>query len=377
MQENNQIQNTDLQEREIDLIKVVARIWEKRKFIIMITVVFMVLGFFVALFSAKEYSVSCTVVPQVRGKAMAGSLGGLAAMAGISLGDLGNGETLSPKVYSNVMKNINLQKELINTVVNFEDVDRPVTLLEYYTSDEFKKFSLKGTIMKYTIGLPVLIIRSIIGDDEKDTLSAGNGLSDIITLTKEELAAVNILREKTGIKLNDKEGSVTITANMPEAMVTAQVAERLVYLLQKYVTEFKIEKAAAQYEFINKQYENACETYKLKQEEYAKFRDANRSISTALASIKEEHLKNEYNLAYSLYSELAKQKVQAEIKVKEDTPVFTIVEPVIVPHEKSKPKHMMILIAYTFVGAVIACGAVLCLDFLKKNFKIKYLDKWE
>lgn len=376
--ENNQNVNTELQEQEIDLIELVTRMWEKRKFIIKITVAFMVLGVFVAIFSAKEYSASCTVVPQTGGKSMGGSLGGLAAMAGISLGDIGSGETLSPKVYSNVMNNMNLQKELLNTVVNFEEIDRPVTLLEYYTSDEFKKFSLMGTIMKYTVGLPGLIIGAIRGEEEDTVTMTGNSNgSDLITLTKEELACVKILKGKTGINVNDKDGYVTISANMPEALVAAQVAERLVYLLQKYVTEFKIEKAAANYEFIKKQYDDAWEVYKEKQEEYAKFRDANRSITTALAATKEEHIKNEYNLAYSLYSELAKQKVQAEIKVKEDTPILTIVEPVIVPREKSKPKRSMILVAFTFLGAVAACGAVFGLDFLKKNFEIKYLDKWE
>ncbi len=374
--ENNQIQNTELQEQEIDLIELVTRMWDKRKFIIKITVAFMVLGVFVALFSAKEYSASCTVVPQTGGTKPGGSLGSLAAMAGISLGDIGSGETLSPMVYANVMNNMNLQKELMNTKVNFEDIDRPVTLLDYYTSDEFKKFSLIGTIKKYTIGLPGIIIGAIRGEQPEPDYS-GAEKSALVTLSEEELECVKILKAQTGINVNDKDGYVTISANMPEALAAAQVAERLVYLLQKYVTEFKIEKAAANYEFIKKQYDDAWEVYKAKQEEYAKFKDANRSITTALAATKEEHIKNEYSLAYSLYSELAKQKVQAEIKVKEDTPILTIVEPVIVPRERSKPKRAMILIAFTFLGGVAACGAVFGLDFLKKNFEIKYLDKWE
>lgn len=379
--ENNNISNANAQngiieEEEIDLLELALRFWAKRKFIIKIVSVFIVLGLFVAIFSPKEYSASCTVVPQSGEKNMSGSLGGLAAMAGISLGNMGAGETLSPKVYSKVMNNVNLQKELINTVVNFEDIEEPVTLLDYYTNEKYAKPSVMGTIMKYTIGLPGVIIGAIKGEPKENPLLGGNA-STLATLTKEELECMKILETKMSLNVNDKEGYVTISANMPEALVAAQVTERIMYLLQKYVTEFKIEKAAANYEFIKQQYNDAWEQYKEKQEEYAKFKDANRSITTALAATKEEQIKNDYNLAYSLYSELAKQKVQAEIKVKEDTPILTVVEPVIVPREKSKPKRSMILIAFTFLGCVAACGTVFAFDFLKKNFDIKYLKDWE
>lgn len=378
--ENNNISNANAQngiieEEEIDLLELALRFWAKRKFIIKIVSVFIVLGLFVAIFSPKEYSASCTVVPQSGEKNMSGSLGGLAAMAGISLGNMGAGETLSPKVYSKVMNNVNLQKELINTVVNFEDIEEPVTLLDYYTNEKYAKPSVMGTIMKYTIGLPGVIIGAIKGEPKENPLLGGSA-STLATLTKEELECMKILETKMSLNVNDKEGYVTISANMPEALVAAQVTERIMYLLQKYVTEFKIEKAAANYEFIKQQYNEAWEQYKEKQEEYAKFKDANRSITTALAATKEEQIKNDYNLAYSLYSELAKQKVQAEIKVKEDTPILTVVEPVIVPREKSKPKRFMILIAFTFLGCVAACGTVFAFDFLKKNFDIKYLKDW-
>ena len=117
--------------------------------------------------------------------------------------------------------------------------------------------------------------------------------------------------------------------------------------------------------------------YSEKQEEYARFRDANRMFTTAMAATKEEQIKNDYDLAYSLYSELSRQLVQAEIKVKENTPIFTVVEPVIVPRERSKPKRLMTLVAFGFLGGVLSCGTVLGLDFLKKRADIKCLKNWE
>ncbi len=61
-------------------------------------------------------------------------------------------------------------------------------------------------------------------------------------------------------------------------------------------------------------------------------------------------MNNEYTLLFGVYSELAKQREQANIQVKETTPVFTVVEPVTIPTERSKPKRGLICIAFTFLG---------------------------
>ena len=85
--ENNKIQNQN-NEQEIDLLELAARLWTKRKFILKITSAFILLGLFVAIFSPKEYSASCTFVPQTNSKGASSSASALAAMAGISLGEM-------------------------------------------------------------------------------------------------------------------------------------------------------------------------------------------------------------------------------------------------------------------------------------------------
>ena len=65
-------------ENEIDLIEVVKKLWAKRKFILKVTVVCACLGVLVALFSAKVFTASCTIVPQTGEKTTGGSLSGLA-----------------------------------------------------------------------------------------------------------------------------------------------------------------------------------------------------------------------------------------------------------------------------------------------------------
>lgn len=366
-------------EQEIDLIEVAKRLWTKRKFILKVTGTFMVLGLLVALFSAKEFTASTVVVPQTGSKGGGSSLSGLAAMAGISLGNIGEGETLSPKVYAKVLNNVDLQKELMYTPVNFEEFSEPVTLLDYYTNEKYRKTSVMGTVKKYTIGLPFVILGAIRGEAEEKPMIAtvGSNGKTLSTFTKDELKCLKTLKSKYNLTINDKDGYVSISASLPEPLAAAQVAQRLQDLLQKYVTEFKIQKAAANYNFIKQRYDEAKATFEARQTEYARFQDANRTLSSALSKTREEQIKSEYNIANSLYNELAKQLVQAEIKVKEDTPILTVVEPVVVPREKSKPKRPMILIMFTFLGGFLGCGLVFAFDFLKNNTGVKYPKGWE
>ena len=63
----------------------------------------------------------------------------------------------------------------------------------------------------------------------------------------------------------------------------------------------------------------------------------------------------------NLYSELATQLEQAKINVKETTPILTVINPVTIPLQKSKPRRAMILFGWTFFGVLFGIGAILLL----------------
>ena len=363
------------EETEIDLVEVIRKLWAKRKFILKVTAVFICLGNFVAFFSATEYTAGCTMVPQIGEEKSGGGLSGLAAMAGINLGGGGSGDVLSPTVYPKILSSVPFQKELMQTEIKFEDYEQPVRLLDYYTNEEYKKFSLLGAIKKYTIGLPGLILGAFRSEEEAPSLPASAD-SGIQTLTKEEDDCKKILAGQVSLTVNDKEGYISLSASMPEAVAAAQLAYKVQTMLQKYITEFKIEKARANLEFIEERYADAKAEFEQKQEELAQFRDANRNFASAVARTTEERLSNEYSVVLGVYSELAKQREQANIQVKEDTPIFAVVEPVTVPTERSKPKRALICVAFTFLGGFCGIGLVLVLPFLAQVSGSKRLAKW-
>lgn len=357
--------NMPIEEQEIDLVELIQKMWINRWLIIKVTGVFVVLGVLVALFSAKVYTASCDIVPDT-GKSGNSKMSSLAALVGVNLGEGTDVTNLSPLVYQNIMNGTSFRKELMQTKIDFEEVDKPVSFFEYYTSEEYNKPSVFSYIKKYTIGLPFVILNAIRGEQpEPDYSAIGNSEGPTVeTLNKEEFDAMKILEQSISLTLEEKKGFVTITSNMPEAVASAQLAQATVVLLQKYITEFKIAKVQSNLDFIQGRYDEAKKNFEDIQIRRAAFRDANTNTNKYSARVEAEKLDAEYTLAMNLYSELATQLEQAKIEVKKDTPILTVVRPVTIPYKKSKPQRLQILVAFTFLGVMAGAGLVLGLPML-------------
>ena len=175
---------------------------------------------------------------------------------------------------------------------------------------------------------------------------------------------MQLLGQYVGITLDEKKGYVTITANMSEPIAAAQMAQATLSLLQKYITEFKIEKVQSNLDFVQERYDEAKRNFEDVQSRRAKFRDSNMNTTRYSARTELEKLDAEYTLAMGIYQELASQLEQAKISVKETMPVLTVINPVTVPYKKSKPQRAMILMAFTFLGGVLGIGLVMILPVI-------------
>jgi uncharacterized protein involved in exopolysaccharide biosynthesis len=352
--------NTTVHDDEIDLLELVKIVWNGRKTILKYIAIAGVLGILIALFSPKEYTSSTTMVPQT--SKSAGNLGGLsslAAMAGFDIDPTKSNDALSPLVYPQILTSGPFQFELMNTPFTFSDVDHPVSIYEYYT--EIASPGILSFIAKYTIGLPGLIIQAIKGEDKK----VGLGENGPIVFTKKQNDIREMMKDNISLDVDAKQGVLTLKASFREALLAAQVADQTRELLQKYITRFKVEKATDQLTFIEGRFQEKKKEFEKAQERLARYRDQNRNISGAMAGTEVERLQGEYSIALNVYNELAKQLEQAKIKVKEETPVFSVIEPAVVPNEKSKPKKAIIVFIWLFLGGIVGVGKVLGKEYLK------------
>ena len=379
----DQIQNQNnfpAEEQEIDLMELVQRMWLNKGLILKLTALFAVIGVFVAIFSPKVYTASCDVVPQTSDGSGSSKMSSLAALAGINLNQTLDVKALSPLVYENILNSTTFRKELMQTPIEFEKAGKAVSFYEYYTSEKYNKPGIAGYIKKYTIGLPFVILNAIRGEQELPQIKAAaeDGAQLIETMSKEEYSVSQILAQSVGIALVDKKGYVTITANMPEAVAAAQLAQATVALLQKYITEFKIDKVQSNLDFVQSRYDEAKQNFEDIQYRRAKHRDSNQNVIKHSARVEQEKLDAEYTLAMTLYTELAKQLEQAKISVKETTPILTIINPVTIPYKRSKPQRAKIFMAFVFLGFAAGAGIVFGVPYLANitgNERIRSLVK--
>ena len=337
-------------DNEIDLLQLAKVLWHDRKTIIKYVLIFAFIGLLIAIFSPKEYTTSVTFVPQIeRGQTGMGNLAGLVSLAGINL-NAGDYSYISPNVYPQIISSIPFQLELMNTMINVKNLDDPISIFDYYT-----KHVKPNPIIKYTIGLPSLILKSLQGKTKQIT----EGDLTVLKLTKDQKKVIDIFKKIISIELNEKRGYVVLSCKMPEALPSAQIVQKAQEILQQQITEFKIQKATANLEFIQNSHKEALYQYNEAQKALAKFSDQNKNVSTAMAQTEIQHLNNDYNLSFTIYSDVAKQLEQAKIKVKEDTPVFTIIEPAFMPLERSKPQRTIILFIWSFLGGIV--GVMVCI----------------
>lgn len=357
------------EEDEIDLVEVAKTIWANRRTIYKTVAVFIVLGLIVAFDSKVEYEASCKLLPDAQDTKMPGlgGLGGLAGLAGINL-DFGGQGGLSPELYPQIVQSLPFQLEIINKELTFEKKDTVVSSYIYFK--EIDSPSLLGYLVEYTIGLPGKV-KKLFSKEDEEIPWVESKKSGIIRISREDNDLIEAFKDRISVKVDSKTGLILIYTEMPDPNAAAELAEAGVNLLQSHVINHKINKAWENLLFIKERYEETKTKFEKAQNSLAVFNDRNLNVVTAKAQTEQQRLTNEYNLAFDVYKGLATQLEQAEIKVKEDTPVFTVVEPVVVPVEKSKPKRILLVFSFTFLGGVFGVAIILLNKFMRtflKNF---------
>ena len=367
---NEEIHNgeTAVQEEEgIDIIGILKKIWVGRKFIIIVTAIFIALGLIAALTMERKYTVSSTMVPQL-GSSRSSSLSSLASLAGFDLGmSTASGQELSPLVYPQIVSSVPYRLELLYTPVHYQKVDTAVSMYTYYK--EIKKPSVIGTIKKYTIGLPGVILNALRKEQPDVVTVSGNdsdGTPRPYVITKDEDKFLKYLAQTVSLAVDKKEGYLTLSVTGTEPLQTAELAMKAQQLLQEEITRFRTEKAQAQLEYIQARYSEVKAETESYQSALATVRDRSQDMPTTRARIEQERIQSKYNVANAIYLELAKQLEQAKMQVKQDTPVMAIIQPVAVPRKPSNSRSK-VLIVWTFFGFILSAAWVgIGKDFYQK-----------
>ena len=90
----------------------------------------------------------------------------------------------------------------------------------------------------------------------------------------------------------------------------------------------------------------------------AEFKDSNKNISTAVFLSELQKLESEYQLQQNILINLASEYNNNKLKLNKNTPIFSVIDEVSVPNERSKPKRGFIILAFVFLGLLLTIGFI-------------------
>ena len=367
MKENQANSYNNLEEDSIDIIALLKTLWTGKKLIVKTTILFFIIGCVVALLSPVVYTAQTTFIPQVSEDQMSsskGGLGSLASLAGINLnqGSSTSDSYLSPLLYSKIANSDEFSLKLIEEELISLNGDK-FSIKQYMLSETNSSFNLIGFIKKYTIGLFTK------NDNELKSKETVNGYNFI---SQEEFNLVKSFKEKFSIVLNEKEGYIEVIASDKDAFISTQLVKIVTKNLQSRIIELRTNKIKERLEYSKNQYELKQIEFNILQNNVADFKDSNKNISTARFMSELQKLESEYQLQQNILMTLASEFNNNKIKLNKDTPIFSVIDEVSVPNERSEPKRSLIALIYLFLGVVLSTGYLLAKEPLTgiiKNIK--------
>ncbi|MBN2813590.1 MAG: chain-length determining protein [Bacteroidales bacterium] len=322
---------------EIDIRELIHELWIKRRLLIRIIAVALIIGLIVALSIPGEYTCIVKMAPE-NNKSSMSSVMSLAAIAGINLGaESTDGINLS--IYPDIVYSTPFISELIKMKISYAKADEISTLYQYL------EVKIKEPWFKTIIKAPFKLL-DFIRNGKKES----NDNIDIYHLSREQDKIFKTLQERIIISIDKKTGIITAGVTMQDPLIAATIADSLVEKLEQFIIDYRTDKARLDLAYATKMFNEASQKYFTAQENYARYLDKNKNIILESVRIEQERLMNDQSLAYSIYSTIAQQVETARLKVQEQTPCVTIIEPARIPVRKSNASRLLILFISILLG---------------------------
>jgi hypothetical protein len=304
-------QSLDQYDDEIDLRELFSVLWAGKIKIIAITVVFAVASVIYALSEPNQYKATALLAPVKSSGGLSGALGqmgGLASLAGISLG---GGESGEAQIAQEIMKSWSYIEGFIaeNNIA-----------VEVFAAEGWSK------------GSNELQINNDVYDTETKTWSVGNNTTgEVGPPSSWEL--FQSFSARLGVSEDKKSGLVSVSIEYYSPLIAKQWVDLYVESINRFMQQRQVTKVSRNIEYL--------------QEQIGK---------TSIAEMQE--------VFYSIIEEQTKNKMLAEAS---PDYAFVAVGPSMVPELKSQPKRALICILGTLLGGMLSVLLVLVTHYARKS----------
>ena len=318
---SNKIDNPEnifLNNDEVDLLKLLSFLWNKKKKIIIITSAFTILSIIYSFVATSWYTSTVTILPS-RGDNKLNQYSGIASLVGINIPIQNeNDQRLYPEI---IKSNFVLDRVLMNKF-RTQSSDQPISLFEF-CNIQFDSSNIED---KY-----------IVHQEFKEILR----------------------KEYSRTEIDEKSSMLTISISAPEdPLLASELANFFVAQLDYYNRYFRKHKATEQRRYIEKGLEDTNELLEIIRDNLIEFKESNKNIASPQKQIMYEKLETEMQVQKNLYIELKKQLELAKIEEIKETETLNILDKGIIPIKKSKPKRLFIIITtfmLSFIFSILYC----------------------
>ena len=309
MDNNTQISNH--YDDEIDLRELFTALWAGKVMIVAITVVFAISAVIYALSVPNQYKATTLLVPsQSDGGGLSGTLGrlgGLASLAGVSIG---GGESSESQVAQEIMKSWSFVEHFI--------VDNDLAV-EIYAAKGWNKAS--GELR--------------IDQDIYDTETKNWLISDSLGLARPPSSWMlfKSFSKRLAVSEDKKTGLISVSIEYYSPHIAKRWLDLYILAINKHMQERQMEKVSRNIQYLENQIEK-----------------------TEIAEMQE--------VFYTIIEEQIKSKMLVEAS---PNYVFTEVSSSMVPEEKSQPKRALICILGVLLGGMLSVLLVLVMHYARKS----------
>tara|TARA_Y100000768_G_scaffold367868_1_gene331335 strand:+ start:780 stop:1880 length:1101 start_codon:yes stop_codon:yes gene_type:complete len=352
----------DSKENSIEITKILSILLVNKKLIIQSTFIVFILSLIYSVTLNNFYRASSTFYPHYEKIDNTNNIRSLAGLAGINL-EIETSSNIPSNLYPKIISSPIFKNKILDKELNYNG--ESITIRQYLNRKP-KKFSIKEIIF-----YPITLISKIFNHDDEAELNPENkdDLS-ILNISNSEYSLHQYLDQIILINLNEKEGFIEISVDDENPIIASQIATFAEKILQESIIDFKIKNIKETFNFTKNQFNIAKKNFYILQDSLAIFKDKNKNIKSDLFLIQLDRIEFEYNLSKNIYNELALNKEKIAIEVRKNTPIFTIINPVVIPNEKHKPNRSFIVILYTFFGLILVSLWVLIRKPLDELFRL-------
>lgn len=329
--------------KEIDVLGCIMKVYAHKTSLIIFTAVFAVMGVIYALCQEKTYTSEVMLAPEATSMGMSQSISDLAGLIGMNGGSGSNSvDAIYPDIYPEVLSSTDFIVKLFGIPTRPMKGGKAKTYYRHLIEDHKVPFYKK----------PLYWLKAKLSRKKYNALS-GSGKVNPFRLTQEQDDVCNAIRGIVGCKVNKSTNVITITVTDTDPLIAAVMADTLQRRLQEYITLYRTRKTRINLQIARKLNEEARQTYVKARREYGAFSDANTDISLPSVQAKLEDLENEMQLKYNNYTNTQQQVQQAEAKLQEVTPAFTIIQSASIPLKPSGTPRSIMVLLFIVIGLVI------------------------